>query len=178
MKPPSLFSEPALEIGERVVEPHLASSLGDEQHFLLSSANVNRHGHQYFVGVALDETFSRDSLDDFRTNTWIGLFAAAGLLGIAGAFVARQAMQPLARITAATQSIDVTRFDVRLDDSTWPAELRAMVSEFTRMQLRLRESFERLAQFSDNIAHELRTPVANLTGTAEVALASPRSADE
>src|ERR1700674_44858 len=81
-------------------------------------------------------------------------------------------------LVCASGRSDVTRLDVRLDDSRWPAELRTLASEFTKMQLRLRDSFERLTQFSDDIAHELRTPVTNLMGTAEVALAKARSDDE
>jgi two-component system heavy metal sensor histidine kinase CusS len=43
---------------------------------------------------------------------------------------------------------------------------------------RLEDSFQRLARFSSDIAHELRTPVNNLRGEAEVALQRTRSADE
>jgi len=43
---------------------------------------------------------------------------------------------------------------------------------------RLEESFARLSQFSDDIAHELRTPVNNLRGEVEVALSKPRTVDE
>src|ERR687883_1616333 len=43
---------------------------------------------------------------------------------------------------------------------------------------RLEESFGRLARFSADIAHELRTPVNNLRGEAEVALGKPRSPEE
>jgi two-component system heavy metal sensor histidine kinase CusS len=43
---------------------------------------------------------------------------------------------------------------------------------------RLEESFGRLAAFSATIAHELRTPVNNLRGEAEVALGKPRSPQE
>jgi two-component system heavy metal sensor histidine kinase CusS len=42
---------------------------------------------------------------------------------------------------------------------------------------RLEESFKRLARFSADIAHELRTPVNNLRREAEVALGKSRSAE-
>ena len=150
----------------------------DEQHFLLTHARVNRGTHRYVVDMALDQTQSKEALDDFRTNTYVALFVGATLLALAGALVARRAMLPLARITAATQSLDVGRLDHQLDDDAWPAELRDLAAEFAQMQVRLRDSFQRLAQFSDDLAHELRTPVNNLMGAGEVALGQPRSADE
>jgi len=97
---------------------------------------------------------------------------------MAGALVARQAMLPLARITTATQRLNVARLDHPLDDYAWPEELRDLAAEFAQMQVRLRDSFQRLTGFSDDLAHELRTPVNNLMGAGEVALGQPRSADE
>lgn len=150
----------------------------EEREFLLTSATVHRRRDSYLVNAALEVTASRETLADFRTNMDICLLIAAILLALAGALVARQAMQPLARITALTQSLDVGRLDQRLEGTTWPTELRALATEFGRMQGRLGDSFERLTQFSDDLAHELRTPINNLMGTAEVAVAQVRSPDE
>jgi two-component system heavy metal sensor histidine kinase CusS len=43
---------------------------------------------------------------------------------------------------------------------------------------RLEDSFVRLSQFSADLAHELRTPIGNIRGEAEVALTRSRSAEE
>jgi two-component system, OmpR family, heavy metal sensor histidine kinase CusS len=43
---------------------------------------------------------------------------------------------------------------------------------------RIEEGFNRLSQFSGDLAHELRTPITNLRGEAEVALSRPRSNEE
>jgi two-component system heavy metal sensor histidine kinase CusS len=150
----------------------------DEQHFLRTHADFAHGSHRYRIDMALDQTQSKEALDDFRTNTYVALFVGATLLALAGALVARRAMLPLARITAATQRLDVGRLDHPIDDHAWPAELRDLAAEFAKMQTRLRDSFQRLQQFSDDLAHELRTPVNNLMGTGEVALGQPRSADE
>jgi two-component system heavy metal sensor histidine kinase CusS len=46
------------------------------------------------------------------------------------------------------------------------------------MLRRLDDSFTRLSQFSADLAHELRTPIANMLGEAQVALTRDRTAPE
>ena len=53
-----------------------------------------------------------------------------------------------------------------------------MVQTLNDMLSRLEESFRRLANFSSDLAHELRTPVSNLLTQTQVTLARARSADE
>src|SRR5438552_13939246 len=57
------------------------------------------------------------------------------------------------------------------------SELRSLADTFNEMLDRLESSFGRLAQFAADIAHELRTPINNLRGEAEVALSKARTPD-
>jgi two-component system heavy metal sensor histidine kinase CusS len=59
-----------------------------------------------------------------------------------------------------------------------PAELFVLAGAFNEMLDRLERSFQRLTQFSADISHELRTPVNNLRGEAEVALDKARTPEE
>ena len=43
---------------------------------------------------------------------------------------------------------------------------------------RLQEAFSRTSRFSDDVAHELRTPIGNLRGEIEVALSKPRTGED
>jgi two-component system heavy metal sensor histidine kinase CusS len=49
---------------------------------------------------------------------------------------------------------------------------------FNHMLDRLADSFRRLSEFSSDLAHDLRTPINNLLGEAQVALSRPREAAE
>ena len=151
---------------------------GDERHLLLTSTRAVLGGEPYVIDVSLDQTESLDELDEALGQAPVALAVGAVFLGLAGALVARRAMRPLERITAATRAVDVRQLDQPLEAAQWPAELRALASAFAQMQIRLRESFQRLTQFSDDLAHELRTPIGNLMGAAEVTLREKREADE
>jgi two-component system heavy metal sensor histidine kinase CusS len=175
LPPREAFPPPADELSRLSVVRH---ELDDERHLLLTSARVVRGDKAYVINVSLDQTESLDELDDALGQARVALVAGAVFLGLAGALVARRAMRPLGRITAATKTLDVGRLDQPLDAAQWPAELRALAGAFAQMQVRLRESFQRLTQFSDDLAHELRTPIGNLMGTAEVALREERAGAE
>ncbi|MDQ6625592.1 MAG: heavy metal sensor histidine kinase, partial [Verrucomicrobiota bacterium] len=66
----------------------------------------------------------------------------------------------------------------RLTHTGWPRELQPLAAGFDHMLDRLEESFTRLSQFSADLAHELRTPVANIRGESEVALTRSRTPEE
>ncbi|MBI1929789.1 heavy metal sensor histidine kinase [Candidatus Poribacteria bacterium] len=104
----------------------------------------------------------------------MGISFAAGT----GIVVARKGMHPLGEIAKAAQQITVTQFHKRLEPTRWPKELVALATAFDEMLNRLEDSFTRLSQFSADLAHELRTPINNLMGEAEVALSRPRTPEE
>ncbi len=104
----------------------------------------------------------------------VGIVVAAG----AGIIVASRGMRPLAEITHAAQRITATQLHERIGPVRWPTELMALATTFDEMLTRLEDSFTRLSQFSVDLAHELRTPINNLMGEAEVALARTRTPDE
>ena len=66
----------------------------------------------------------------------------------------------------------------RIEPAQWPRELQPMVTAFDGMLDRLEDSFTRLSQFSADLAHELRTPIGNMLGEAQVALTRERTSEE
>ena len=136
---------------------------GDAQRLLQLGLDVSRH-------EALLATYRRT----------LALVLGVGIVGTAGAarVVARRGMRPLAAITEATQRITATELHARIGPVRWPRELTALATTFDAMLTRLEDSFTRLSQFSVDLAHELRTPINNLMGEAEVALTRTRTPAE
>ncbi|HTW36975.1 MAG TPA: heavy metal sensor histidine kinase [Steroidobacteraceae bacterium] len=134
------------------------------------------------VGLRLQAALDIDAeiglLERYRRDV-IGLVLAGVLLAAAlGAVITRRGLRPLATITRTTQRIGAERLKERLGPAAWPKELVALATEFDHMLERLQEAFERLSQFSADLAHELRTPINNLMGEAQVMLAHERTAEE
>src|SRR5216117_975257 len=74
--------------------------------------------------------------------------------------------------------IGPTQLKERVAPFGWPRELQPLAVAFDEMLKRLDDSFTRLSQFSADLAHELRTPVANMMGEAQVALTRERTPAE
>ncbi|MEP6956416.1 MAG: heavy metal sensor histidine kinase, partial [Chthoniobacterales bacterium] len=92
--------------------------------------------------------------------------------------VTKRGLRPLGAMTRSLGRVGPTHLNERVAPAGWPRELQPLALAFDAMLVRLEDSFTRLSQFSADLAHELRTPVANLRGEAEVALTRPRSPDE
>ncbi len=123
------------------------------------------------------------STDDEFTKKFGALLAIVLTLGVMAAAiiavnVTRRGLRPLAEMTDALKRIGPTQLNERLGATGWPLELEPMARAFDDMFDRLEESFTRLSQFSADLAHELRTPVANIMGEAEVCLTKSRTAGE
>jgi two-component system heavy metal sensor histidine kinase CusS len=131
------------------------------------------------VQVALDRTREEDLLADYRRSLWLVLALAVGACALVGYQVARRGLRPLRAIAATAERIrTATLAEERLASAGLPAEVAALAASFNAMLDRLEESFARLSRFSADIAHELRTPVNNLRGEAEVALGRMRTPEE
>lgn len=128
--------------------------------------------------------FARDTVEmdgAMQRLAWTlaGVFAAtlAAVLATLRWIVVR-GLKPLDAI--ARQIGDVSEFDltVRLSKHDAPAEMRPVIQGFNGLLERLGEAFDRERAFSSNVAHELRTPLAGLLATIQVALSRPRNSEE
>lgn len=135
-------------------------------------------GPERIIQVALDRTYEDELLARYRRTLWLVLGLALFACGLTGYRIARRGLRPVAQITEMARRVRSSTLGERIEASGLPAELCALAATFNEMLDRLEESFNRLAQFSADIAHELRTPVNNLRGEAEVALGKSRSPQE
>lgn len=146
--------------------------------FSLVSTAERANGTSYVIQIAQDR-----SVDDaFRREFGILFFTVLALSVIAGIAIARtttkRGLRPLAEMTRSLQRMGPTRLNERVTPEGWPRELQPLAEAFDQLLSRLEDSFTRLSQFSADLAHELRTPIGNILGEAQVSLTRERAPAE
>jgi signal transduction histidine kinase len=95
----------------------------------------------------------------------IGLMLAlAGLMQLA----LRVGLRSLDRLTGQVRALDVGSLDARVDVTKPPREIAVVVEQVNALLARLEAGFTRERRLSSDIAHELKTPIAELRNLSEV----------
>jgi len=153
----------------------------DGRSFLLMSASAEPDlsgMKERYIQIALDMSHEDAIIQGYRNKVVIVLFVGVLLSAIIGFVVAREGLRPLKKIARSVQRIGPDRLHDRVGSTQWPEEIMVLAQSFDRMLERLENSFTGLSEFSADLAHELRTPINNLRGEAEVDLYKARTPDE
>jgi signal transduction histidine kinase len=89
----------------------------------------------------------------------------------------RRGLAPLDRLGEQAAQIGPASLQSRFARSGMPVELRPITDRLNDLMGRLEDAFEREHRFSSDLAHELRTPIAEIKAMAEVALRWPDQVD-
>jgi two-component system heavy metal sensor histidine kinase CusS len=130
------------------------------------------------IQIAIDVSEKEELLARYRNWFWTILTGTSILFPLIGYRVALHGIRPVKEMATTARHISSTNLRERIQPEGYPFELALLAATFNEMLDRLEESFNRISRFSADIAHDLRTPVNNIRGEAEVALARARSIDE
>jgi heavy metal sensor kinase len=128
------------------------------------------------VGVAM-ESYSR-FLEALRgifivTMTFL-IFLAAGV----GWFMARRAVSGIEAVTRTAQKISGGTLEQRVPVKARGDEIDQLALTFNQMLDRIQALLKEIKEMNDNIAHDLRSPIARIRGVAEVTLTSGKTMGE
>ncbi|NQY26293.1 MAG: heavy metal sensor histidine kinase [Piscirickettsiaceae bacterium] len=132
----------------------------------------------YTITVAISTDFHQRFLSNFRFILWLMIVSSIVVMSIMSWLAVYYGLRPLRQIINQLSHISSNELSTRLDPDTVPSELSDLIRSFNELLERLDKEFERLSHFSDDIAHELRTPVTNLVTQTQVALSRARSNEE
>jgi signal transduction histidine kinase len=111
----------------------------------------------------------------------LGGIAACGVFVAIGGWLMisrglRLGLAPLSRLGEKAATIHAESLASRFEESTLPDELQPIGQRLNDLMVRLEQGFDRERRFSADLAHEMRTPIAELRAVAETALRWPDQA--
>jgi len=120
--------------------------------------------HLYWIQVAQDLSHRDVIIDDIVTSffprvAWI-TFPILLLLLLIDILIFRRALDPVREASTTAAAIGPTRTDVRLPEQSLPAEIVPLVHAVNQALDRLDSGFRAQRDFTADMAHELRTPLA------------------
>lgn len=127
--------------------------------------------------LALDTHHHTHFMSQLHITLALYLLCATILSGLLGWWAARRGLTPLRVMHEHVRKIDANQLNVRMPIADSSQELAELAQGLNQMLERLERDFERLSEFSGDLAHELRTPITNLLTQTQVTLTRERDAE-
>ncbi len=99
------------------------------------------------------------------------------LVGLAGWFVSHKAMDGVKRVTRTALSINKGNLDLRVEVGNSGQEIKELASNFNTMLAKIQALIRELEDVTNNIAHDLRSPLTRMRGIIETTLRDNPSMD-
>jgi signal transduction histidine kinase len=134
------------------------------------------------ASVVITLAASRTELDDQLGTLLSSLLLASAVLTLGAilclTWTIRRVLRPLHQVGDQATRIDATSLDHRFPVDTMPLELQPICNRLNDLLSRIESAFGRQKRFASNVAHELRTPIAELRSLAEVSIKWPDDAEQ
>ncbi|MEC5342910.1 Cu(+)/Ag(+) sensor histidine kinase [Brenneria populi] len=142
------------------------------------NASENSSAVRYTLLIALSIDFHLHYIDELRNNLITIASFISIMIILLVLFAVHKGHQPLRIVSMKIKNITSENLDVRLEPGRVPIELEQLVMSFNHMIERIEDVFTRQANFSADIAHEIRTPITNLVTQTEILLTQRRTEKE
>lgn len=132
----------------------------------------------YILQVATSQKPIIRVLQGRLTAILAGIPLVFALTMLLGWLFVNQMLKPVMKVTKTAETLSHKDLSARLERPQDDAEMQRLVDAFNDMIGRLEKAFRHIEEFSSQVAHELRTPLAIMKGESELALRKDRSSVE
>ncbi|MGN7103894.1 heavy metal sensor histidine kinase [Ralstonia holmesii] len=154
------------------------SMTGMASRAVAAEAWLGQNTAKVIVLVAQDGDSRAALLTKYQRHIVFAVLGGVAAVALLSLLLVRGTLRGLARIGNQAAAVVPSQLDTRLTLQGAPRELADLLASLNAMLTRLQDGFARLSQFSADLAHDFRTPLANLVGQTEVTLAHPRTVEE
>jgi len=168
-----LNERPALP-GEPSDKIHFVTTNLDSNQYRVAMQRMEINGEVFAMSAAVPTEPFDQALDSFRLIEKEALPLLALIATLLGYWLSGRSLAPVNRIIRTAEEIGVENLSRRLDVPKPHDELRRLTETLNAMLGRIETSFRRITQFTADASHDLRTPVAVIRTTAEIALRKNR----
>ena len=183
LKSGSGMSDPRLELKAiRATTEQLTFSSNTDAEgtkFLTASRLIRlKDGTRVPVLLSTDNAHDQALLSAYLRSTLLALPLLLIFIGLSAWGAVQRGLAPLREFRKVAARVTTQDLDHRLSAVNMPQELSELALGINVMLHRLDAGVQQLSQFSDDLAHELRTPINNLMGKAQVTLSRERTTEE
>ncbi len=138
----------------------------------------DREGQAYVLQLGMSMEHISATLSNVLVNFFTTWPVVVVIVSIMGYLFVRQSFSPVKKIVKLTRSITAEDLSQRIEPIARGDEIGDLITTLNNMISRLERSFDQIRQFSDDVSHELKTPLTILKGEIEVALRHKRDEGE
>lgn len=175
----NIVASPAIGGEERALVETLYrrhAEASSEPHIALAKLVVLPDGFRLLVGQDIEHHRVLRQILGQGLGTSLFWLAMVGTLG--GLYVAYRMLERVEDLSATARRIMSGDLNERLPTSEAGDELDRLAENLNAMLARIGQLMQGLREVSDNIAHDLKTPLTRLRNRAEAALRGEKSAEE
>jgi signal transduction histidine kinase len=168
---------------------NLMKKLNESNGRFIQTINIPGHPHGFrtiygrispifILQVAESLEKSENYLTLFKNFIFILFSFVAVCSGVVGWFLAKQALKGVAEVTQTALDITSGAHDKRVQPKRRVYEIEQLANTFNAMLDRIQSLMKSMREMTDNIAHDLRSPLTRIRGFAEMTLINSKNMDE
>ena len=181
-----LFSSNMAWWGNITINPTVLKSLKKEARPALETVSIPNHRYKARVAYGLlgnDVVLQigkylkddKQLMDIFRRTFRTSMISAVFLSIIIGWFLVRRTLRGIMEVTRVALGISNGQLDTRVQVSSRISEIEKLTTAFNEMLDLVNSLIKGMREVTDDIAHDLRTPIARIRGVAELNLTTTNS---
>lgn len=128
------------------------------------------------IGESLEE--ADEHLDIFRNLLIILIVVFVVFSTAVGWLLARRSLAGMAEVTTTAEEITKGNYDRRVEVDGQFKEISRLGAAFNTMLDRIQNLLQSMQQINDNIAHDLRSPLARIRGIAEMTIVKDKNIED